>query len=209
MADGRRADAGGNDGRCAAAHQGGVHHQLVRAGRARWLLPGGGRRDLPAPGPRCRGQDGRTADQRTATAACGSGRPGDGLRPADHQGSRTRPAGGDGRGHVPEGSGRADRAPGRGKPVRPQEPHLAHRPGERDDVLAVAQSQIRIHRRAEAALCVQRSAVPGRSERRAAGLSDFGAVHHRKGRRSSRLSSCSQTAAIRPTRRPFWLRQRR
>ena len=53
------------------------------------------------------------------------------------------------------------------------------------DVLAVAEAALRLHRRPEAALRVQRPAVPRRPEPVAAGLRDVRAVLDREGRREA------------------------
>ena len=73
----------------AGAGQVHLHDQLVRAGRARRLLPGGGHRHLQEVRPRRHHQDGRAAGQHHAAAGRRPGRLHHGLeRPADDDGAR-------------------------------------------------------------------------------------------------------------------------
>ena len=85
---------------------------------------------------------------------------------------------------------------------------------EQHDVLAVAQAALRIHRRPEAPVRVQRAAVPRRPEAVAAGLRHVRAVLDRKGRREAgrvpargprairRIPKCWPSRATRSTSAP-------
>ena len=159
--------------------------QLVRTGGARRVLSGTGRRHVPQVRARRRNPHGRTAGQRDAAAPRRQGRRRDGVRPADDRGCRAGSPARHDRRHVPEGSRRADRASRREAHRGSQVAHAADRPGERDDLLAVAPGALWIHRRAEAALRVQRPAIPCGSEGRPAGLRDVRALLHRERRRET------------------------
>ncbi len=118
--------------------QGHVSHELVRAGRARRLLPGQGRGDLREGRPRRDHQDGRPAGERLAAAARRRSRRDDGLRLPGAELDLEGPAGHHHRGVVPEGpSGHHDprpregprRSEGQDHPGRDARPHARGGPG--------------------------------------------------------------------------------
>ena len=176
-----------------------LRHRLARAGRARRLLSGGRRRHLPEARPRRDDPHGRPAGQRPAAPRRRAARRRDGRRAAGAlRGRAERPDHGDRR-DVPEESDRAHRAPRRGEDRGPQGQADRDRRGGQHDVLAVAEAALRIHRRPEAAVRVQRPAVPRRPEPVAAGLRDVRAVLDREGRRQAGRVPARRSAAIRRT----------
>ena len=164
-----------------------VPDRMVRAGRARRLLPGTRRRTLRPRRAGRRNRDGRAADQWPAAAHRRPGGHHHGVRHPGAQGDRAGPARGDRRQLVPA------RPAG---PDEPQERRLAraaqgaqaadrqHRPRH---VLAVAGAEVRLPRRRRRAVHLQPAAVPRRSERGGAGLCVVRAVRRRASRDADQL----------------------
>ena len=167
LADRRRSQRRGQD------H---LPHQLVRAGRARRLLPGEGRGHLREGRPRRDDQDGRPAGERAAAPARRRRRRDDGLRLPGAEFDLEGPAGHHHRHLVPEGPARHHGPRPREGPRRPEGQDHPGRHARPHLVVALDEAQVRLHRRADAGLHVQPAAVLQRQERRAAVLSVVGAV---------------------------------
>ncbi len=154
---------------------------------------------LPEARPRRDDQDGRAAGQRPAAARRGPARRGDGRRAAGRLGDRAEGAGHRDRRDVPEESDGDHRPSRRGEARGPQGQADRHRRRQQHDVLALAQAALRLHRRPEAAVRLQRAAVPRRPERCRSRASRPPSRSRSKRAASSRWCSCWPTSAIRRT----------
>ncbi len=162
-----------------------LRHRLARAGRARRLLSGGRGRHLREARARRHDPDGRPAGQRPAAPRRRPARRRDGRRAAGALRGRAGRADHRDRRDVPEESDRDHRA-SRGDEARGAQGEADRgRRGREHHVLAVAEAALRLHRRPEAALRVQRPAVSRRPQPVAAGLRDVRAVLDREGRREA------------------------
>ena len=160
-------------------------HGLEGRGRARRLLPGDRHRHLPAARARSDVAAGRTAGQPCATARRRPARlqprakllhPAE-FRAGEHPDGR-------GRGDLPEGPVGADRPSRAGQ----RQPRRTQRQADHDRLrhphhqLGFPEEQVRLHRRPDPALHLQRRAVPRRPQGGPAGLSVERAVHDRSPR---------------------------
>ena len=156
--------------------QGHVPHELVRAGRAWRVLPGQGDRALREGRARRHAQDGRSPGQRRAAAARRRDRLHDGLRSPGPQDARTGAAGHHRRDLVPVRSARHHGPRQRREPRRSQGQDDPGGDAGPHDLVAMAEGEIQVYRRADQALHVQPAALLRRQERGAAVLSLVGTV---------------------------------